>query len=121
MAEIDPDRFTLDPVDALRGGYAQVMEELVPIGHDGWQVPRAFLIASLMASTLTEATIGRRLWPRMKPPSLMVLDGKASPRSIPWRRRPQNGDAGSDEPVVNPQIGLDINRVVLLERDVDRR
>jgi hypothetical protein len=23
----------------------------------------------------------------------MVLDGKASPRSIPWRRPPQNGDA----------------------------
>ena len=28
MAEIDPDRFTLRQVDALREDYAQVMEEL---------------------------------------------------------------------------------------------
>jgi hypothetical protein len=26
----------------------------------------------------------------------MVLDGKASPRSNPWRRPPQNGDAPGD-------------------------
>ena len=57
----------------------------------------------------------------VKAPSLMVLDGKASPRSIPWRRPPQNGDAGSAQPVVNPQIWLDIDRVILLERNVDRR
>jgi len=28
MAEIDPDRFALRPVDALREAYAQVMDEL---------------------------------------------------------------------------------------------
>ena len=50
MAEIDPDRFTLRQLDALREAYAQVMEER--------QGPVAFLIASLMASTLTEPTLG---------------------------------------------------------------
>jgi hypothetical protein len=50
MAEIDPDRFTLRPVEALRKVYAQVMEER--------QRTVAFLIASLMASTLTEPTLG---------------------------------------------------------------
>ena len=50
MAEIDPDRFTLRPVDALREAYAQVMGER--------QGPAAFLIASLIASTLTEPTLG---------------------------------------------------------------
>src|SRR5215469_9364192 len=29
----------------------------------------------------------------------MVLDGKASPRSIPWRRPPQNGDALQADPI----------------------
>ena len=37
----------------------------------------------------------------------MVLDGKASPRSIPWRRPPQNGDVLSkaydaDDRVLKP-------------------
>jgi len=57
----------------------------------------------------------------VKAPSLIVLDEKAPPWSIPWRRPPQNGDAGSAQPVVNPQIWLDIDRVILLERNVDRR
>jgi RNA-directed DNA polymerase len=38
----------------------------------------------------------------------MVLDGKASPRSIPWRRPPQNGDAqqsGGDPVSPDLQIG----------------
>src|SRR5689334_14533520 len=37
----------------------------------------------------------------------MVLDGKASPRSIPWRRPPQNGDAlASLRPAITLALGL---------------
>ena len=51
----------------------------------------ALLIASLNGITLTEP-----LWASAedaKAPTYMVLDGKASPRSIPRRRLPQNGHA----------------------------
>ena len=82
----------------------------------------AFLITSLMASTLSEPTSGVGFGRGCEG---AIVDGAgregvAAVNPV-GRRPPQNGDAGSAQSVVNPQIWLDIDRVVLLERNVDRR
>jgi len=74
----------------------------VPIEHDGRHGPVAFLIASLMASTLTEPTLGVGFGRGCEG---AIVDGPGREgvlRSIPWRKTPQNGDMGSAQPVVHP-------------------
>ena len=73
-----------------------------PSPRTGRQGPVAFLITSLMASTLSEPTSGVGFGRGCEG---AIVDGPGREgvlRSIPWRKPPQNGDMGSAQPVVHP-------------------
>jgi len=66
MAEIDPDRFILGPVDALPEAYAQVMEELDLVKEHLARLPtrkeQAFTSLRIMIGTAVLTTAFVVLW-----------------------------------------------------------